>query len=1501
MRVLVEALQLDTGLSSLVAPSSDSSGPDGAQVPTSISVVLSSGVDTWEGPDLDGREAGSDLETNGGDERLMLASGIGFSVQSSSDAHLTVSIFARFGHGEAQTEPKLVADVLMSTSIVRPTVRTNQVQLEWNSRRGVWVGDVGADIEEKHSTPRIARRPALTMKHKSDLLEPIPSSAKSDASPRLAGVSPRNAGVPPGNAGAHAQTAAPAPDDTQAVETKNQSKMSAAQPQKKAAPLPGALAPDTKLSRLLVPGFDPRGWLRSSSMPPGIGEHTVMEVLNLFLDGVAAQLGLNATLETSTIPEEDGPEPEAEAAAEAASTMRSPTSTTSSRNIAGKRGSGGGMEIGPSMAQLEREANELRLALAEKSDTAERRGRRCEDMQRRLEEFERQTAELKTELSSCQHVRTELSNCKHLLESSHAAADQLSHCKRDAERLQQQLASATAKLALQNGSANQNGPAEIELLYCVRSALRKVLLSGWSSAPLVVGCADMVEIVHALRYQMQWLWRCLRYFWDSGALLKEAMDEARRTPRAVASLASSGEPPWPEQAMAPRMREGEQLTEVLSNSIAAWQRQQQQLKQEAQQQESQQQAQLLLQSQPQPQSEPSPPLPELQSQPKLQPQPEPLPQQPCTAVEINVESPPSACIAAVEPASTDALVRDDAPKADSKVGGKKTACRRRQEPMATIVQNDAQPKHEPQTETTWTKAEARRDESASPLPGESGLVPLPQSVADAAGPPERIPREEMQPEACDNGENEAGMHLCSIAERWVAECDLRPVTAAGAVDYPCGVSLLLSDYGTILSPVASANGPQRFRMLQSIQDRAFLRSLFRTYEACDVHGRGYLTWQNYSIHDFIVDAFRRLQLSPPNEGQTYRLFAAFDVSHKMMLNARECLCLADAIFRAIFIRPPKQSIRQAEEWVAGVAAWQPISTPVLLYPCGSEIDFEEFRQGAAPGEFAEPASERVQQLADSFQSGSILRSALHAYRSCDRDFNGFLMWDGGEVVNVVQVVFHSLNLDAPGEVQVRRLFERFAADAENSVNALECLSMVDALLRLTLFGCSGPSDTEDVEQDLRTDDNVEDVNMQSVVDEIEARLRTEVSQRVHWPTQSSAPSDERPHMRGMSTSSCDTSEEFVIEHTGSSMRTHAPTPSVVPSLRLKMGDDADASQAQSRSARRQAEAVALRRQLTDRDVQIQELERRLVVGSDHNSSPSSPSFGGTRTVDHPKGILQQSALQMPTTWTSSYGSEGALPAQAEPAVSQQHHVAETNKRLLEQLRVQGDELNRLTQQRVADEAHRAASTHTATNSSCSTWQWPASRPERHSSPSLSPAIVGRRIIAAPLQGGPSSQSACSLHAGMSRSSSGAFLMSDSGGISVAVSQPLLQNIMQANDGALTRTPSLSSLPGTNSPPVPVLCMPAKTAVPKVFTQNYVVAGATVRAQAVQAASGALGAAPVGPVGGKGYITPRTNTVLGKPQTPLRFVYSSPSAAHQRWSPARDGRSVSPPPPGQVRL
>merc|ERR1719375_2422633 len=86
-------------------------------------------------------------------------------------------------------------------------------------------------------------------------------------------------------------------------------------------------------------------------------------------------------------------------------------------------------------------------------------------------------------------------------------------------------------------------------------------------------------------------------------------------------------------------------------------------------------------------------------------------------------------------------------------------------------------------------------------------------------------------------------------------------------------------------------------MVEAIENGSLMRLALSTYKLFD-HG-GYLSWSGGEVLRFASEVFKAMDLESPREGQVFKIFSIFDSDDSGRLNASECLCLVDALFRAV--------------------------------------------------------------------------------------------------------------------------------------------------------------------------------------------------------------------------------------------------------------------------------------------------------------------------------------------------------------------------------------------------------------------------------------------------------------------------------------------------------------------------------------------------------------------------------------------------------------------------
>lgn len=166
-----------------------------------------------------------------------------------------------------------------------------------------------------------------------------------------------------------------------------------------------------------------------------------------------------------------------------------------------------------------------------------------------------------------------------------------------------------------------------------------------------------------------------------------------------------------------------------------------------------------------------------------------------------------------------------------------------------------------------------------------------------------------------------GTRALLLAEEWVRDHVPMPVGATLRASYPRGAIVDLSELSSNLKSAAAASSSmQRARAAQALDGREHAGRLLDAYCRADKERTGMLTWGNGEIRDFVATVFQQRGLAPPTETQMYAVYTIFDKDRAMRLEARECLCLADALLRATLLAgddPPPGTGSSAEQDASG--------------------------------------------------------------------------------------------------------------------------------------------------------------------------------------------------------------------------------------------------------------------------------------------------------------------------------------------------------------------------------------------------------------------------------------------------------------------------------------------------------------------------------------------------------------------------------------------------------
>mmetsp|Transcript_30005 Transcript_30005/g.69844 ORF Transcript_30005/g.69844 Transcript_30005/m.69844 type:complete len:1374 (+) Transcript_30005:38-4159(+) len=319
--------------------------------------------------------------------------------------------------------------------------------------------------------------------------------------------------------------------------------------------------------------------------------------------------------------------------------------------------------------------------------------------------------------------------------------------------------------------------------------------------------------------------------------------------------------------------------------------------------------------------------------------------------------------------------------------------------------------------------------------------------------------------------SEASEESSQVSETWeasnpleFAECwvnDYVPQPLSDRVSYPCGTQFSFQENHKLFFPIALANGRHRQRMMQTISNRGFVEVLLQIFSTCDKTQSGSLGWRKNGIFHFVDAAFKHHALRPPSEEQARKIFMLFDRQRSNSLEARECLCLVDAMLRSICAlelpasKPGRRALTLAEQWANSRSAKPMI--PASSYPNGVTVDFSDFAPTLA--KVAAANAHHWAKAVRAVESGSLAPRALRTYRQHDRNVNGYLEWNTGEVHSFAEAVFQQHVLVPPAEFEVREVFYRFAGEAATRLEARECLCLVDILFRSAFHPSNAPRST----------------------------------------------------------------------------------------------------------------------------------------------------------------------------------------------------------------------------------------------------------------------------------------------------------------------------------------------------------------------------------------------------------------------------------------------------------
>eukprot|EP00930_Biecheleria_cincta_P023335 TRINITY_DN1687_c0_g1_i2.p1 TRINITY_DN1687_c0_g1~~TRINITY_DN1687_c0_g1_i2.p1 ORF type:complete len:1875 (-),score=409.79 TRINITY_DN1687_c0_g1_i2:41-5524(-) len=140
------------------------------------------------------------------------------------------------------------------------------------------------------------------------------------------------------------------------------------------------------------------------------------------------------------------------------------------------------------------------------------------------------------------------------------------------------------------------------------------------------------------------------------------------------------------------------------------------------------------------------------------------------------------------------------------------------------------------------------------------------------------------------------------AERWVLYGESPNVATTSRrtyLDKFC-VDFDNEDLMRLLGPLAAVNTSSRSSAIAAVESGEFARKTFKAYLEADKMHKGYLEYEGDGIRKFIITAFQKQNLTPPLETHLLSVYRFFDPDPVQgRLDAHACLCLADALLRAL--------------------------------------------------------------------------------------------------------------------------------------------------------------------------------------------------------------------------------------------------------------------------------------------------------------------------------------------------------------------------------------------------------------------------------------------------------------------------------------------------------------------------------------------------------------------------------------------------------------------------
>jgi hypothetical protein len=286
-------------------------------------------------------------------------------------------------------------------------------------------------------------------------------------------------------------------------------------------------------------------------------------------------------------------------------------------------------------------------------------------------------------------------------------------------------------------------------------------------------------------------------------------------------------------------------------------------------------------------------------------------------------------------------------------------------------------------------------------------------------------------------------------DEWVAHHIPPSIEGTASIIYLGKVHIPFRPLAAVaISPPASAQ--VLLELVKAIESGEAMQASLQQYRECEILACGFLTAREIPV--LIAAVFEKYGLKPPSDKVVEWIYNLFDPDHSLYLNARECLCLAEALLRTVCIsgeiscaRDGQVSAYSAEDWAATYTAPPMAGTERISYLGALAITFADFSRELES--VASLNSMHYQRACHIVETGTLVRAALEVFKECDCDRRGSLSWDDDSIYNFVARVFKNAEFDSPTKAQISPLFQAFDRDKSSYLGSSECLCLVDSLVR----------------------------------------------------------------------------------------------------------------------------------------------------------------------------------------------------------------------------------------------------------------------------------------------------------------------------------------------------------------------------------------------------------------------------------------------------------------------